>query len=93
MVNDYPWMAMLRLKTYSAGGFFCGGTLVNSLWVVTAAHCIFSSVTTSSLEIRLGEHHRNVVTESMITKDFSVDFILTHPSYDSPKVTVNIHLM
>lgn len=36
-VNGWPWQAMLR---YKYGGQFCGGTLVDPLWVVTAAHCV-----------------------------------------------------
>ena len=35
--NKYPWMAALL----SNGGQFCGGTLVASKYVVTAAHCMF----------------------------------------------------
>ena len=79
---------------------------MTSKWVVTAAHCIVSQVSTSelmfvnwlmtsgphfniisqgSLEIRLGEHRRSVTSDSIITKDFSVDYILKHPSYGSPQ--------
>ncbi|KAM9469345.1 coagulation factor X [Clarias gariepinus] len=32
-----PWQALLRRKD---GNGFCGGTLINKHWVVTAAHCL-----------------------------------------------------
>ena len=35
--NKYPWVVALM----SNGGQFCGGTLVASKYVVTAAHCMF----------------------------------------------------
>lgn len=35
--GDWPWQAMLR----TGSGFpYCGGTLVASQWVVSAAHCM-----------------------------------------------------
>ena len=45
-INEYPWMALMRLKHQSQAGFFCGGTLINSRWVLTAQHCIFNGVDT-----------------------------------------------
>ena len=36
--NKYPWMVAL---VSSSGSQFCGGTLVASKYVVTAAHCMF----------------------------------------------------
>ena len=37
-VNSWPWQVMLVVR--SSGIQFCGGSLVDRYWVVTAAHCV-----------------------------------------------------
>ena len=35
----WPWQALLSITT-SDGQYMCGGSLVTSNWVLTAAHCV-----------------------------------------------------
>ena len=47
-VNSWPWQVMVTNKS---GIHFCGGSLVDPYWVVTAAHCI-TEETPSDVKIR-----------------------------------------
>jgi len=80
-VNEYPWMALLRRKSSSSSEFFCGGSLINDQWIVTAAHCIYAGLTTGELEIRLGEHDRSSNAEST-TMTYDASIMIKNPIYN-----------
>jgi len=73
--GEYPWMAGL----VSPGGTrtFCGGSLINDRYVLTAAHCT-ARRTPSQLQVLLGDHRIGV---SDGESRHSVSQIIQHPSY------------
>ncbi|XP_030576884.1 plasminogen-like isoform X2 [Archocentrus centrarchus] len=58
--HSWPWQISLRT---SAGTHFCGGTLIDPQWVLTAAHCLERSSRTSAYKVLLGIH-TETATES-----------------------------
>ncbi|KAM9435291.1 trypsin-2-like [Clarias gariepinus] len=79
--HSQPWQVSLNV-----GYHFCGGSLINQNWVVSAAHCY-----KSRLEVRLGEHHIqiNEGTEQFI----SSAKVIRHPNYDSWNIDNDIMLI
>jgi len=72
--NEYPWL--VRLVRFS-GSLLCGGSLISSNTVLTAAHCYRDP---SSI--------RAVVQDHDVTQDdgeiiIDVSLFITHPNYDS----------
>ncbi|XP_043973028.1 transmembrane protease serine 9-like [Gambusia affinis] len=70
----------------NSGYHFCGGSLVNENWIVSAAHCYKSRV-----EVRLGEHHIGITegTEQFI----SSAAVIRHPGYNSYTIDNDIMLI
>lgn len=72
-IADYPWQVAI---TTSTGSQFCGGSVINEYWILTAAHCLGSY---SNIKIRAG------VTNKTYTngQDISVAEEIPHPQYQS----------
>ncbi|XP_013872738.1 trypsin-2 [Austrofundulus limnaeus] len=70
----------------NVGYHFCGGSLVNANWVVSAAHCYQSRI-----EVRLGEHHIKVTegTEQFIDSAK----VIRHPEYNSYYIDNDVMLI
>ena len=86
--GEWPWMAMILLRK-SDGSFdpSCGGVLLGSEWIVTAAHCVADVLSKNDILIRLGAHERN--TKSSQTQEISVSNVYVHPQYKTEKMFNN----
>merc|ERR1719167_247058 len=96
-INEYPWIARVTDSTES---LFCGGTLINNQWILTAAHCMFKDeLATQAIQpaeslIVLGEHDLTITTESKIPKkNVKVSQIIDHPSYNANNSDNDIALL
>jgi len=89
-VNEYPWMALIVKQVSSTEMGMCGGALINSLWVVTALHCVVTTMNVTSVEeldpvspesflVILGDHDLTVNTETDLARGFLVEEVVIHP--------------
>ena len=75
----WPWQVALVYAYYESdySGQFCGGTLIDPQWVLTAAHCAEDNMT-RNVAVALGKHKLSVAEGERI----SITEVIIHPEYD-----------
>ncbi|XP_076739588.1 transmembrane protease serine 9 isoform X1 [Maylandia zebra] len=74
--GSWPWQVSLQ----RSGSHFCGGSLINSQWVLTAAHC-FQTSTPTGLTVNLGLQSLQGSNPNAASR--TVTQIIKHPNYNS----------
>ncbi|XP_048053049.1 polyserase-2 [Megalobrama amblycephala] len=70
----WPWQVSL----HEGGSHFCGGSLINNQWVLSAAHC-FPEPNAASLTVYLGRQFQELSNPNEVSR--SVSQIIIHPAY------------
>lgn len=83
--NKYPWIAQMLRGTFQ----FCGATLINDRYALTAAHCVYG-MDMNSISIRLLQLDKNSATQGILRK---VTFVHMHRLYNPTTLQHDIALL
>jgi trypsin len=73
-IKDHPWQVALSIP-WPGGSMFCGGTLIQDKWVLTAAHC-FSPANQAAPRVKAG------VTNPELGPWIETGKVFVHQSYN-----------
>ncbi|XP_035209906.1 proclotting enzyme-like isoform X2 [Stegodyphus dumicola] len=82
--GQWPWMAALFIITARGKEFWCGGSLINSMYILTAAHCLSDrrgyKYNPRQMVVRLGEHHL-LNSDGKGIQEYGVASLKPHPQF------------
>jgi len=84
-VGDWPWQVSLN----NNGRHFCGGSLINDEWIISAAHCFSGS--TAGYTILLALHDRLAQETWVVTRRFKS--LINHPQWNPTQLRNDISLI
>uniref|UniRef100_A0A8D8SCF4 Serine protease gd n=1 Tax=Cacopsylla melanoneura TaxID=428564 RepID=A0A8D8SCF4_9HEMI len=86
--GQWPWHAALYKTEGINLSYICGGSLITSMYVITAAHCVTKKpydkpVDSDTLVIYLGKYHQHQFSDEGGVQNKQVQRIHVYPSYNS----------
>uniref|UniRef100_A0A8C7RM81 Plasminogen activator, tissue n=1 Tax=Oncorhynchus mykiss TaxID=8022 RepID=A0A8C7RM81_ONCMY len=92
-ITEQPWQAAINVfrSTYKAHLFLCGGVLIDSCWVLSAAHCFDERFKPERLQVVLGQTFRK--NSSSSDQIFEVEKYWTHEKYNEENFDNDIVLL
>jgi len=86
-LNEVPYQVAFRMKNSASGLAYCGGTIINENWILSAAHCFLDEdhkpyVTPDMVEIVIGGHDLRTAKGPFVVHP---EKFFTHEKYYNPR--------
>lgn len=90
--NKYPWQVGIKEK--GDENYWCGGSIINSNYVMTAAHCV-KGIKSTNLLVGVADHNMYSTNddEPNVTRLLAVEKVKIHPYYSSTTLSNDIALL
>ncbi|KAK1341885.1 hypothetical protein QTO34_016636 [Cnephaeus nilssonii] len=92
-ITSHPWQAAIFVQNRRSPGerFLCGGILISSCWVLSAAHCFLERYPPHHLKVVLGRTYR--VEPGVEEQKFEVEKYIVHKEFDEDTYNNDIALL
>lgn len=89
--SSVPWTVAIMTASQSNGyqAQFCGGSLIDQSWVLTAAHCV-DGTSASSIDVGWGQ---SLLSQMTAANRHAVSDVIVHPSYNAANSTSDVALL
>merc|ERR1711915_322052 len=82
--GEFPWQVSLRSIGALGATHFCGGSIINENWILTAAHCCAGQIPATMHVVAGGIKLNNFENEE---ENRNLDHIIGHPNYAASTIT------
>ncbi|XP_069773652.1 salivary plasminogen activator gamma isoform X2 [Narcine bancroftii] len=92
-ITSHPWQAVIYIyhKRGKTWNFLCGGSLIGSCWVLTAAHCFSSKFKAREMKVIMGK--TIIAAETTDEQTMSVEEYFVHPEFTDETFNNDIALI
>jgi len=82
--GEFPWQVSLRSIGALGATHFCGGSIINENWILTAAHCCAGQIPATMHVVAGGIKLNNFENEE---ENRNLEHIIGHPNYAASTIT------
>ncbi|XP_076065033.1 tryptase gamma-like [Oratosquilla oratoria] len=90
--NSQPWLVRLALRYSNDATGTCGASIIKKRWILTAAHCVTSSLLTN-ITVLLGAHDTDTTFLPEDSPTVPKHNVIIHESYNSENLDNDIALL